>query len=215
MVENNGMSSKPVGHINSIVRRHWVVTLILLFGLVFVCFNWLMTPTVNPNPIKKVVIRGQFPFERGWDLRISQSFYARNSLCNRTARVFFFIPQAEVSREKALPFIVPKRLEGSHYEVEYYQDYFLPGFCDWTERFVFYSILQNGQIKTGGAALLGFPNLYNRINYSCFIYTVPVNTPAKYESGLVCSAGINRRNSSFDPSLPYGEVNFFWKEQAP
>lgn len=208
------MSSKLVGHINSIGRRRWVVTLILLFGLVFVGFHWLMTPTVNPNPIRKVVMRGEFPFERGWELRIARSFYARNSLCNRTARVFFFIPQAEVSREKAPLFIVPKQLESSRYEVEYYQDYFLPGFCDWTERFVSYSILQNGQIKTG-QALLGFPNLHNKINNSCFMQTVPVNTPAKYESGLVCRAGINRRNSSFDPSLPYGEVNFFWKEQAP
>lgn len=217
------MSSKPFSQLGSIIRHHWVITTIIILGLLFLGYRWLMLPQVNSHPIKKVVMRGQFPFEKGWELRIGRSFYARNSLCNRTAKVFFFIPQAEVTREFGLPFTVPKWLGGNRYEVEYYQDHFLSGFCDWTEGFVSYYILQSGQIKQGGA-LLGFPNLYNKINYNCFMQTLPVNTSAKYESGLVCLDGsVNKSsnravygsNSSLDPSLPYGEVNFFWKEQAP
>ena len=192
-------------------RYKVVVTVFAVIVSAFCGYRWLMTPTINPNPTMRVVMRGRFPFDKGWELRIARSFHTQNSLCKRTARVFFFIPQAEVSREKSLPFIVPTRLDGSRYEVEYYEDYFLPGFCDWTPGFASYYILQREEILNG-AALLGFPHRLNKMNFSCFMWTVPVRTPNKIESRLVCSEGLDQKNSSFDPSSPYGEVNFTWTE---
>jgi len=129
-----------------------------------------------------------------------------------------------VSREARAPSIATKRVGENRYQVEYYQDYLTPGFCDWTERFAYYRIYVNDK-EINGAALLGFPSLYNKITYNCFMRTLPVNTVDKYESGLVCLDGavhksdngraLYKSNSSFDPSLPYGEVNFFWKEKRP
>lgn len=195
-------------------RRYWALVAMTIAGVLLLGHHWLMTPRVNPNPTKKVIVRGEFPFDRGWELRFAQSFYTRNPLCKQMARVFFFIPQAEVSREAWAPPIVPTHLSDSRYEALYYEDYILPGFCDWTERFVYYRIYSGGE-RISGAALLGFPDSYKEINYECFTHTLPVNTDAKYESGLVCRERFGRRSGSFDPSLPHGEVNFSWKEKRP
>lgn len=99
--------------------RHWVMVTIAGLGVLLLGHRWLMAPCVNPNPVKKVVMRGEFPFDRGWELRIQQSFYTRNPLCKRMARVFFIIPQAEASGEVWAPSIVPPRLTGNRYEASY------------------------------------------------------------------------------------------------
>lgn len=193
-----------------LLRRIWNLlsqiknlTTIAVIGLLIYGYNALMNPTVNPHPIKKVVVRGKFPYDKGWELRIQQSFYAKNPSCNQTARIFFFIPQAEVSRERFLPPAAVKRLDASSYETEYFEDYFLPGFCEWVPYFTSYRIFSGEKLIQGGA-MLGFPNLYNRIDYGCS----SIKMPRTNELATACYEGNNR---SFDPSRKDGEINFFWK----
>lgn len=189
--------------------RHKIISSsVIAIALVLVGNSWLMTPAINLSPTKKVVMRGKFPFHKGWELRIARSFYARNELCSMTARVFFFIPQAKVSREFALPFMLPKRLDGSQYAVEYYEDYFVPGFCDWTPGFVSYYIVE-GERVIDGAAILDGGHRYNKIDYTCAASSLPTRIPGKNQTVTVCSEGKNR---SFDSSRTYTEINFLWKE---
>ena len=186
-------------------RRYRIALAILVFAIsLFYGYFWLLSPSVNPNPHKKVVLRGAFPFNRGWDLRIQQSYFAQNPTCNQVARVFFLIPQADVSRERMLPLISVSQLPGFRYEVEYFEDHFLPGFCNWQANFTYYRIYANSNIVQGGA-MLGLPNMYNRIDYDCR----DIQMPKTRELVMTCHEGNNR---SLDPSRKDNEVNFFWKE---
>lgn len=184
--------------------RSSVLAVLVLVPSSLYGYLWLMSPRINPDPQKRITQRGVFPFDRGWDLRVQQSFFAQNPTCSQIARVFFLIPQAEVSREQILPSIAVTRLAGSLYEVEYFEDHFLPGFCDWTPNFTYYRIYAKGVIVQGGA-MLGFPHKYNRINYDCG----GMRMPKTNELVTTCYEGNNRR---FESSRKDAEVNFFWKE---
>lgn len=189
------------GRAKLLLRSHMVVVAICLLGAMFYGFSWLMIPQVNPNPTKKIVVSGTFPYEMGWELRIDREFYSKNPICKQTALIFLVIPVAEVSREKVLPVNV-SRLEGMQYETSYYEDHFLPGLCDWTAGFAYYRIYSNEKLLHGGA-ILGFPNRFNKIDYGCSNITMPRTG----ETGVACYEGNNR---SFDPSLSSGKVNFRW-----
>jgi hypothetical protein len=118
--------------------RRFKILWVLLAAIVCVLYgySWLMTPSTNPNPREKILIRGVFPFDQGLELKFQEGYHTRNPICEYTARVFFFFPQAKVSREIGLPLISVRRIADTKYETEIFRDRLSPGFCDWTLRFV-------------------------------------------------------------------------------
>lgn len=190
--------------------RHWILRHKLLVAIgVFVSLgfaHYLLTrPTDNPQPQKKIVVRGSFPYDRRWDLRIETSYYSKNPTCRQTARAFFIFPQAEVSREawRTIPVI---QEGGDRYRFEFYEDALYPGFCEWTLRFVNYRI-DSERKEIQGGAMLGFPSTFNTIRYSCS----GVKMPRTNEIKVACYEGNDHwQDASRQDSL----VNFIWEENT-
>ena len=81
------------------IMRHKLLTLRCALVVAAAMLHYLVTrPVDNPQPQKKQIVQGSFPYEKGWELRIEASYYKvlHNPTCRQTAR-FLHFPQAEVS----------------------------------------------------------------------------------------------------------------------
>lgn len=192
--------ASPAG-IRSWVMRHKLFSFVAVF-LVAALVHYLVTrPVDNPQPQKKLVVQGSFPYDRGLELRVEATYYSESVNCRQTARAFFIFPQAEVSREawRTVPVV---REDGNRYRFEFYEDAMLPGFCDWRLRFVFYRIYKEGK-KVQGGAILGFPSHYNVIRYGCSNVR---GDPNRY----ACLEGDNHWK---DPARTDHQIDFIWEEK--
>jgi hypothetical protein len=189
-------------------RSHKLILVgLAIVGFVLYGWTWLTGPKINSAPSRKVVIRGVFPFEQGLELRFRQGFHTRSPLCAYTARAFLLFSQAVVSREVVLPPMPVKRVSANRYEFEYFVDYLSPGICDWALRFVHFSISSDGR-NVGGAALLGFPEVVNSIEFACFY---PSKKTEVASATLVC---LQQSRGTHDSKADEAKVNFFWKENT-
>ena len=110
-------------------RRHpwltallWLVTVWYLFGLFY------RTPIPNPWAEKTFVIKGRFPFDKGYDLlfKINATGQARwhQRLCGN------------IQTERAIctgggVFVRPTRIDGQHYEMVLHEDFYFKGPQQW------------------------------------------------------------------------------------
>jgi hypothetical protein len=161
-------NSASLASINTLWRKplFWIIGLVLLAAGTFAVQHWMFTPVINPNPQQKVVVRGSFPYDQGWDLKITTSFYSSNPDCKVAARAFFLFKAADVSREVFVD--IPVTREGDNrYSFTYYEDYFAPGHCKWKQRFIGSEQLVKGR-WWGGSNINGL-NIgeHNVINYEC------------------------------------------------
>lgn len=190
--------------------RHWIWRhkLIVAVGIVLSLGfgHYLVMRSVdNPNPQKKVVVRGSFPYDRGWDLRIDISYYTKNPTCKQTANAFFIFPQAEVARGAWRSAEVTR--EGDNqYRFEFYEDALSPGFCEWALRFVNYRIYSDGKEIQGGA-MLGFPSNFNTIRYTCS----GVKMPRTNETKVACFEGNDRRRNELQSD---NLIDFIWERNS-
>lgn len=194
------------------VMRHKLLTLVGVFLLAALAHYLVTRPVDNPQPQKKLVVQGSFPYDREWELRIEASYYSRNPTCRQTARAFFIFPQTDVTREawRTVPVV---REAGNRYRFEFYEDTVLPGFCDWQLRFVNYVITKNRKEIQGGA-ILGVPGRFNVIRYGCSnltstYYRSPDRTPV-HETGVTCYEGDNHWK---DPARTDHQIDFIWEEK--
>jgi hypothetical protein len=192
------------------MMRHKLLTLASLFVLAGLVHYLVTRPVDNPQPQRKQIVQGSFPYDKGWELRIEASYYSNNPTCKQTARAFFFFPQAEVSREawRTIPVV---REDGNRYRFEFYEDAIQPGFCDWKLQFVYYRVFSNGE-KVQGGAILGFPGSYNVIRYGCVnikrtYYKAPDRTPVD-EVGVAC---LERDNHWKDAARTDNQIDFVWE----
>jgi len=185
----------------------WLGALAALLLIGFAGNHWLIGPHLNPNPTQRVAFRGTFPFAQGWDFRLRQEFFTTSAICQVTARIFFMIPMAEVSRERQVSVPV-KRIDDTRYEAEYFQDYYEPGLCGWKSGFVYADAILGKENMYGGA-LLGFPGKYNKIDYHCS--DVVSNLATGREVRKSCYEHDRR---SFDAARSIGEVNFHLKGEG-
>lgn len=181
-----------------------LATLITLYG----SYRWTVTPHINPNPTKKVVVRGQFPYDRGWDLQIKTSFYTKNPQCDVMARAFSLFPMAQVAREvwADIPVI---REGGNRYSFIYYEDYFLPGYCLWEQRFVYSRKYLDGEWEHGNTAISGLNSQHNQVNVECTREDnlVPGRGIEVRRKVVVCFDHLGR-NNRFHPQIEGKELNF-------
>ena len=208
----------------------WVGVIVILGVIYSAVWNWLVTPRVNPNPQKKIVVRGVFPYDKGFYLRVREDFYSSHPRCKIAARAFLIFKQAMVSREKFVPVQVSKE-GGNRYSFTYYEDYFEPGFCEWSyggvsaavivgetvEAFIGpnrKSRLITGQAATGMGVPFGLHHKFNVINYDCHFY--------EHEfmriQGLVVERGFScfdhlGKNNRRDQAVLDNELNFNFKKE--
>lgn len=165
---NDFKNSASLASIYGLWRKplFWLISLALLAVGIFAVRHWMYTPHINPHPQEKVVVRGSFPYDQGWDLKINTSFYSSNPECQVAARAFFFFKAADVSR-KVFADIPVTREGGNRYSFIFYEDYFAPGHCQWKQGFVGSKQWVKGQ-WWGGENINGLnQGKYNVINYEC------------------------------------------------
>ena len=205
------MSSKPVDHINSIVRRYWVVTLILVLGLVYFGYQWLISPHINSDPKRKILIRGQFPFSQGLDLKLDINFRSRNPACKHTGRAFLIFPTAEVDR-RSRQIISVKREDGDHYSAEVTLDYFLPGFCDWQHDGMGYGFSGG---KIGPSSMMDgmgpFPDRKKTLTYVCGYQVVSNSRTVGPTSTTYVTCDFPAMTKDTISTGSNAELNFIWK----
>ncbi len=200
------LNSAPINSIRTKIKQHkWLSTLAALLLIVVGGNYWLIGPHLNPNPTQRVAFRGEFPYGDGWDFQLRREFYTTGAICQISARIFFFIPVAEVARERQVSVPV-KRIDDTRYEAEYFEDYYEPGFCGWKAGFVYADAIRGKENMYGGA-ILGFPRTYNKIDYHC--RDVVSNLATGREVQKSCYEGDRR---SFDAARAIGEINFHLKE---
>jgi hypothetical protein len=180
----------------------FLTSTMLAIGVLGFGYDQVIKPSIKPDPVEKIFVSGTFPFDRGWTLLIEKRFYTDNPTCKHLARVFFFVPVAEVSRELAVPIEVTRH-KRNEYSFQYHDDYLAPGFCEWKSGFVAYQISHDGQVLQRGA-MIGFPIETNRIDYVCR----PSRRPVTKEVVTVCLD-----KGAYDKGLASrtGQVNFLWE----
>lgn len=185
------------------VMRHKLLTLAGLFLLAALAHYFVTRPVDNPQPQKKLVVQGSFPYDKGLELRVEATYYSESVNCRQTARAFFIFPQAEVAREawRTVPVL---REGGNRYRFEFYEDAVLPGFCDWRLQFVFYRIYKEDK-KVQGGAILGFPGRFNVILYGCS----NVEMPNGDRSLVACYEGDDHWK---DSTRNDNQIDFVWEE---
>lgn len=192
-------------HIWHWITTHKLISILAVLVALGLGHYWLVHPADNPRPEKKLTVRGSFPYDKGWDLAIDVSYYSKNPICKQTARAFFIFPQAEEARGawRSLPVI---REGDKQYRFDFFEDAVLPGFCEWTLRFVNYTIYEKGREIQGGA-ILGFPGRYNTIRYHC----TGVKMPRTNEIRVGCFEGNDHWK---DESRQDHMVDFVWEEST-
>ena len=114
------------------------------------CGNSNETPQINPNPQKQVKIHGVFPFDKEMTLRFEANYAGMNASCDEVDRVFGVIEAHRSGRGVSIPLNLI-RLENNQFEVFYYQDYFLSGYCDWSfESVSDHTYWSKGPLEEGG-----------------------------------------------------------------
>lgn len=208
--EGETVEAKPKSHLS----RNVLLGLVTLLAVLYGGYRWAVTPHVNPNPTKKVVVHGQFPYDRGWDLQIKTSFYTKNPRCDVTARAFLIFRMADVSREAWVEIPVARE-GGNSYSFTYYEDYFQPGFCEWDQRFVYSHLFQDKEWQHGNSAILGLNRQYNQINYECHYLDklTPGMGKNTREKSVVCGDD-NEKPHNFNLRRTDNEVNFAWKSKV-
>jgi hypothetical protein len=186
------------------MKRHKLLTFAAVFLLAALVHFLVARPVNNPQPQKKLLVQGSFPYDRGWELKIEASYYSSNPTCRQTARAFFIFPQAEVTRE-AWRTVSVMRDGGNRYRFEFYEDAVLPGFCDWQLRFINYVIAHDSKEIQGGA-ILGFPGRFNVIRYSCSNVRMP-------NSELVLVGCIEGDDHWSAPDAGINQIDFVWRDK--
>jgi hypothetical protein len=206
------MSSKPAGHLGSIIRRHWVITTIIILGLLFVGYRWLMSPHINPDPKQKILIRGQFPFSQGLDLKLHVTYQSRNPICKQTVRVFWIIPATSTKVDRLSALYLPTRREGEdRYSAEVMLDHFFPGLCDWQYGGMGYGF-SGGKIGPSSIThgMSPFPVQKKTLTYVCG-YQVVSNSSITTPSITVVSCDFPVMTKDATPTGSNAELNFIWK----
>jgi len=202
------MTSYGINRIGLLILRHKLITAVSVLGLLIYGYSWLVSPHVNSVPRQKVVIRGQFPFNKGLNLSLQASFYSRNPSCKQTAQVFLVVPAAsgiDASIDLDVPVI---RENGEGYLAEINIDHFQPGFCDWQFGGMAYQF-SGGKLSRPGLlhALGPFPLENRSITFSCEYHTI------SKPNLLTVSCGLPRRLlNDIDKTNNTAELNFAWKE---
>lgn len=148
------------------IFRHPFLTIILVGVVLYQPYSWLMGPSLNSQPTQKIVIRGSFPFSKGFDLVLDASYTSKNPTCRQMARTLLIFPAAEVNRNIDVP--VPVQREGEdRYRAEVVLDYVSPGFCEWKFSGMGYRVTGNKQSDTGVSGLGDIPHRANNAEMVC------------------------------------------------
>ena len=112
------------------LKRHWLASSLLVLILTWQVFSWhFNTPIRNPWPQDTYTVKGRFPFNKGYDLVFMQNVYGGAPWHQRLCGGLYMRNRATCSAGKV--FFKPRRIDGEHYEVTLYRDYYFAGLPGW------------------------------------------------------------------------------------
>ena len=117
-------------HVLSWMRRHWIISTSLAFIAAWSSISWFaFTPIRNPWPKEAYTIKGRFPFDKGYELIFFQSVYGEAEWHQRWCGG---IQIEKATCSAGLVYLKPNQIDGQHYEITLYRDYYLRGLPQWT-----------------------------------------------------------------------------------
>jgi hypothetical protein len=172
------------------------VCLLVLWGV--------FTPSANPFRSDKLVISGEFPYDKGFEFVVDQSAQTTNPIVNFVCGGFGFFKDI-----KGFPCtggrqtLYPVRMGCCHYELTYYRDYYWSGFAGWKSSGLWLDAYSTDtSLPRGG----GFTNFTPRKSE---IVCLDSLEKLKLLKGLHCRMGHGATGFSiYDPSLRQATVNF-------
>ena len=131
----NAPPTPPVsfrGRVLTTMRRHPWMSAFFVFVVTWYSFWWFFrTPIRNPFPNEPFVIKGRFPFEKGYELVFIINVVGKADwhqwLCGGR------VAEKAVCRA-GRTVLKPTKVDGNHYEITLYSDYFLSGPQKWELR---------------------------------------------------------------------------------
>lgn len=112
------------------LKRHWLASSLLALVLAWQAFWWhFKTPIRNPWPQDTYTVKGRFPFNKGYDLVFMQNVYGGARWHQRLCGMLSLRHTATCSAGNV--FFKPRRIDGEHYEVTLYRDYYFVGLPGW------------------------------------------------------------------------------------
>jgi hypothetical protein len=113
-------------------RKHWVISGLLLLVLLWWAYWWhFNTPIRNPWPKEAFTIKGRFPFDKGYELAFRFGVHGEASWHRRACGGWGFFTD-EASCSGGWVYVKPRQIDGQHYEITLYRDYYLPGLVQWS-----------------------------------------------------------------------------------
>jgi hypothetical protein len=113
------------------LKRHWLAWSLIALVLAWQAFWWQFnTPIRNPWPQDTYIVKGRFPFDKGYDLVFMQNVYGGARWHQRLCGMLSLRDTATCSAGNV--FFKPRRIDGEHYEVTLYRDYYFAGLPGWT-----------------------------------------------------------------------------------
>ena len=112
------------------LKRHWLASSLLVLIVTWQVFWWHFNiPIRNPWPQDTYTVKGRFPFNKGYDLVFMQNVYGGARWHQRLCGMLSLRHTATCSAGNV--FFKPRRIDGEHYEVTLYRDYYFAGLPGW------------------------------------------------------------------------------------
>ncbi len=116
------------------LRQHWIISSLFVFAALWQVFWWhFSTPIRNPWPKDEYTIKGRFPFDKGYELIFALEVVGEADWHKRVCGGF------NVEKASCLAgrvFFKPQKIDGQHYEITFYRDYYFKGLQKWDAYFL-------------------------------------------------------------------------------
>ena len=147
-------------------KKHWFVSGFLALMVVYAVVLQLYKPSVNPNPKRKIVMSGTFPYDRGFELKLDLRFSTADPDCQETLLTLGLFPAAKV-KQRWQTDVPVKKIGENRYSAEIAFDHLLPGRCQWTYAGMTYNISSKEYPSTSNLGLGPIPQLVKAAHMNC------------------------------------------------
>jgi len=185
-------------------KKHWLFSGFLALVVVYAVVLQLAKPSVNPDPKRKIVMSGTFPYDRGFELKLDISFSTANPDCDETLRTLGLFPAAKV-RQTWVTDVPVKKIGENRYSAEIAFDHLLPGRCQWTYAGMAYNISSKEYPSTSNRGLGPIPQLVKAAHMNCKLLGT-----AGIEPQFASCRQVYEEPTRAEESLEPARLDFVW-----
>lgn len=185
------------------MRKHWLITtLLVLYGLSQV-WGWVLTPTINPHPQELVTIKGAFPFDQGYEMNVYTGARTTTKWVNEWHG--FPIPGRPIGYDSEVLPITIIQIDSKNYEFSFYRDFYLPGIAGWRISGLMMKMPKKGAAKS--TMLVAFPRFHKSLKCS--------ESKRIASKPLICIPLDEKEADIYAPSTRNSKVDFYLESELP